>query len=269
MSEVKPQETVRVVNGRILNCIPSSGVAADWSSLTASDAGVLAAAPPPDTVDLREDWWPIGNQGQTGSCVGWAAADGVIRWHMVKANRLAPDELLSVRQVWMSSKETDEFAEAPSSFIEQAGTSLKSALDIARKYGVVADSVLPFDPAYPYVDNEKTFYALAAQRKIASYFNLETKLTVLRRWLADRGPILTRLDCDEAWFDCSSANPTLINYVKPPKPAGHAVALVGYTPDHFIVRNSWGTENWGDGGFAYASNDYTRAAFTESYGVTV
>jgi Papain family cysteine protease len=49
---------------------------------------------------------------------------------------------------------------------------------------------------------------------------------------------------------------------------GHAVALVGYTPDRFIVRNSWGT-GWGDGGFAYASLAYAQDAFTEAYGASV
>ena len=49
---------------------------------------------------------------------------------------------------------------------------------------------------------------------------------------------------------------------------GHCVALVGYTPDTFIVRNSWGT-SWGDKGFGYASLDYAQAAFTEAYGIQV
>ena len=44
------------------------------------------------------------------------------------------------------------------------------------------------------------------------------------------------------------------------------MTLVGYTPEAFIVRNSWGT-GWGDRGFAYASLAYAQAAFTEAYGV--
>src|SRR5690606_5413642 len=31
--------------------------------------------------------------------------------------------------------------------------------------------------------------------------------------------------------------------------SGHAVAIVGYTKDGFIIQNSWGT-GWGNGGFA-------------------
>ena len=53
------------------------------------------------------------------------------------------------------------------------------------------------------------------------------------------------------------------------KRGGHAVAIVGYTPDRFIVRNSWGTTQWGDKGFGYASFGYAQAAFTEAYGVTL
>ena len=46
--------------------------------------------------------------------------------------------------------------------------------------------------------------------------------------------------------------------------------MVGYRADgRFIVRNSWG-RGWGDGGFAYASDAWVRAAFlAESYGITV
>ena len=49
---------------------------------------------------------------------------------------------------------------------------------------------------------------------------------------------------------------------------GHAVAIVGYKRDRFIVRNSWGP-GWGDKGFAYASLNYAQAAFTEAYGIQV
>ena len=49
---------------------------------------------------------------------------------------------------------------------------------------------------------------------------------------------------------------------------GHAIALIGYTPDRFIVRNSWG-KDWGDKGFGYATDQYAEEAFTEAYGVVV
>ncbi|MBL9033237.1 MAG: C1 family peptidase [Rhodospirillaceae bacterium] len=253
---------------RILNCLPSPKQEDDWTFDTALTAGLTAAPVAlPASKDLREAWWKIGDQGSTGSCVGWATADAVLRWHFVKAGKLAKEETLSTRFIWMAAKETDEFTTRPTTFIETDGTSLKSALDIARKYGAVPDRVLPFLTGKLYQDRVDVFYALASRLKIASYINLGRNLTDWRSWLANNGPILTRLDVDDAWYNAKENNGNLDLYTRPARPAGHAVALVGYTPNRFIVRNSWGTTLWGDKGFGYASLAYAQAAFTEAYGV--
>lgn len=174
---------------------------------------------------------------------------------------------MSPRYIWMASKETDQFTSRPTTFIESEGTSLKAALDIARKFGSVRDSVLPFRSGNLYQGEEDTFYALAARLKITSYFNLGRDPYKWRQWLAFHGPILTRLEVDDTWQDVSS-NGNLDEYHADSADGGHAVAFVGYTADRFIVRNSWGT-GWGDKGFAYASLEYAQAAFTEAYGVAV
>lgn len=99
---------------RVLNCIPSRDKEKDWTFDHAVDACLMAAAPQiPPIVDLRETWWKVGNQGETGSCVGWATADSVLRWHFVRAKRVKKTDLLSVRQIWMSAKETDEYTYLP------------------------------------------------------------------------------------------------------------------------------------------------------------
>jgi hypothetical protein len=255
---------------RILNCVPSRETENDWRIDAAIESGMLrAAAPIPASKDLRESWWKIGDQGETGSCVGWACADSVLRWHFVKAGRIGPSDKLSVRFIWMAAKETDEFTSQPSTFIETDGTSLKSALDIARKYGCVKDEDLPFGSGKLYPGKPETFYALAARFKIASYVNLNRDPNSWRRWLATKGPILTRLNCDNVWMNAKATGGTLQLYDPMSAGGGHAVALVGYDQNMFIVRNSWGTDVWGDKGFGYASNAYAAAAFTEAYGVDV
>jgi hypothetical protein len=222
----------------------------------------------PSSKDLRESWWKIGDQGSTGSCVGWATADSVLRWHFVKTRRLGKAEKLSPRFQWMAAKETDEFTGRPTTFIETDGTSLKAALDVARKYGTVRDGVLPFASGKLYAGEAKTFYALAAQLKIVAYFNLGRNLQQWRVWLATNGPILTRLDVDATW-DNVGTDGKLEIYQPDTTRGGHAVALVGYRRDGFIVRNSWGEEPWGEKGFGYASTAYAQEAFTEAYGVSV
>lgn len=254
---------------RVLNVLPSKNTSLDWSFENASEAGVLGApAAIPASKDLRADWWKINDQGSTGSCVGWATADSVLRWLMVKAGRVNQNDLLSPRFIWMAAKETDEFINRPTTFIEEDGTSLKAALDIARKYGAVLDKVLPFKTGQLYPNPANTFYALAAQLKITSYFNLGTNLGNWRTWLATKGPILTRLDVDATWDSATQNGGKLDMYQPQTTRGGHAVALIGYDSTSFIVRNSWGT-GWGDKGYAYASWSYAQAAFTESYGVSL
>jgi hypothetical protein len=196
----------------------------------------------------------------------------VLRWQLVKAGRIDKDEPLSPRFIWMASKETDADISAPTTFIERAGTSLKSALDVARKYGCVRDSVLPFASGKLYPDEQETFYATAAQLKISSYFNLSLgarrTLEDWRSWIATKGPILTRLDVDRTWDRAKQNKGNLDAYLPDTRRGGHAVTLVGYTPERFIVRNSWGTTEWGDKGFGYASPAYAQEAFTEAYGIS-
>ena len=71
----------------------------------------------------------------------------------------------------MASKETDQFTQRPTSFIETKGTSLKSALDVARKWRR-RDSVLPFASGTLYQGDARRGHALASQLKILTYFNL-------------------------------------------------------------------------------------------------
>src|SRR6185295_502513 len=85
---------------RICNVVPSKGTETDWTFQDAvASAALGAVSAPPASVDLRAAWWTIGDQEDTGSCVGWATADGVARYQMVKANKLAKNVQLSPRFV--------------------------------------------------------------------------------------------------------------------------------------------------------------------------
>jgi len=265
----KPKARRKPQVRRILNVRPSEQTDEDWGFEHAEAADVVAAAPPiPATKDLRATWWKINDQGSTGSCVGWATADSVVRWHLAKAGRITNADLLSPRFVWMAAKETDAFTTRPTTFVETEGTSLKAALDVVRKYGAIRDKLMPFAAGTLFPGDAKTFYALAAQLKILAYFNLGSNLSNWRTWLATKGPILTRLDVDRTW-DQAPVNKGVLEEYKPATArGGHAVAIVGYRPGSFIVRNSWGT-GWGDKGFGYASLAYAQAAFTEAYGIEV
>jgi C1A family cysteine protease len=258
---------------RICNLLPSRATEQDWQFEHAVMAGALAApAALPASVDLRAPWWEIGNQKDTGSCVGWASTDGVARYMLVKAGKLAQNDHLSPRFTWMASKETDQATTLPETMLDCAGTFLKAAADILRNYGAVPDSLLPFViNTAMYTGLEKDFFATAATRKIASYFNLQRNLANWKSWLATTGPILVGLNVDATWDNAKATGGKLAKFQPSTVRGGHAVCVVGYRTDGtFIIRNSWGTINWGDKGFGYATPAYINAGFyPESYGMTI
>jgi C1A family cysteine protease len=189
----------------------------------------------------------------------------------VTASRLPQATKLSPRFTWMACKETDVFTSLPETMIEGAGTTLKAAVDILRKYGAVPETLLPFKiNTTMYTGNENTFFATAATHRVASYFNLRRNFANWRAWLAQHGPILVGLNVDATWDEATATKGKLDTFQPDTVRGGHAVAVVGYTRDkRFIIRNSWGT-GWGDKGFAYANEAYISAGFyDESYGVTL
>ena len=140
----------------------------------------------------------------------------------------------------MAAKETDQFMTRPTTFIEPEGTSLMAALDVARKYGAVREHDLPFSVARLYKGDAKAFYLIASQFRIGAYFNLGLRLRDWRERLANHGPVLTGLDCDDTRMGAKATAGMLAEYHPDTAEGGHAVALVGYDEDRFIVRNSWG-----------------------------
>lgn len=263
---------------RILNCVPSRDIEKDWGVEHAFEAGILGEAlEAPASVDLRDNsWWVIGDQTDHGACVGFASAD-ILWWHLVNKGVFQKDKTkhMSRRFVWMASKEMDEFIDYPTTFLEQPGTSLKSALTILKNYGCVPESELLFSPEKLSHKSQNAFYALASIYKIKNYFTLrrpsdnwQEVAEKWKNWLATQGPILTRLGVDATWDNAKNTHGNLDVYKPNTVRGGHAVAIVGYTADRFIIRNSWG-EAWGDKGFGYASHAYAQATFDEAYGISL
>lgn len=256
------------VHDFVLNCIETVDTKNDWTVEQAEEAGVLdLTSILPQQKDLREPWWRVRHQRETGACVGFAAADGVLRWLYVKKGLITDKQQPSPRFIWMANKETDNITAFPTTFIETAGTQTKLALRVALKYGCVLEDDLPMDNGLSPLSTA-AFYTKAARFRITSYHNLRDSHRFWKLWIAYVGPVLTRLGVDETWDKATSTNGVLKIYKQNTVRGGHAVCLVGYTRDYFIVRNSWG-ENWGDNGFGYAHWDYAEKAFTDAYGAVL
>ena len=200
------------------------------------------------------------------SCVGYAIADMVYYLYLTKLDYRG--EGLSARFIWIASKETDEIKSHPTSFIQQAGTTLKAGLSICKKYGCVPNSIFPSEDDTLYKGTVEQFYAFASQYKISSYFNLKVdtpsrQILIWKMWLTQNSSIVVRVNIDKNWINYKGEK--LEYYNQYGLKRKHAVLIVGYNEDGFIIRNSW-DKDWGDNGYATVSYSYAVDAFDESYG---
>lgn len=265
----------------ILNALPSRGRENDWDGGWLFNRRKKKAKSDklPESLDLRSKlrvWGRAHNQAQTGACVGHAVGT-VLHYHWLQG-RIVPNQSLrylpSFRWLWEGSKETDAWKHSPSTMFEASGTYIKDSLNLARKYGVLLEKDYPMHKLKR-LDQHESFYLIQASlRKVRSYFAVRPDeqdshgIMTYREWLAKQGPIVTRLDLDDAFRSVGPSSYVLEEYDKRSAQGGHAVVIAGYKPGYFLLRNSWSAK-WGHRGYCWVSDAYAAAAFSESYGVTV
>lgn len=253
-------------NVRILNLLPSTETAQDYTLMSAVRSGSIQPVPLPKSVDLREEHWTISDQKDTGSCVGWGVADGLLTYLFTKSKAINPGEKLAAGILWQAAKETDSYTDFATTFIALEGTSIKAALNFAQSKGVVREVVAPFGTYY--AKDAITFYRLAAQLRVSQIYNLGKSFKNWKTWLSSAGPIVAAVNVDASFQHCGKDG-LLDVYDTSEIYGGHCICFVGYTEDdRIIIRNSWGTD-WGDKGFAYASIDWIMKACVESYSAVI
>ncbi len=284
-------DSVKSFEDYLRNCAQSTNAEKDWGFASASDAEFIDEQISENAEsDLGEgcDWWDVRDQGATGACVGYTVADSLLRWVFVKRGWLKENEKLSERFLWMASKEIDEYTDRPTAFLEKQGTSLKTALSIVYKYGIVPAEHFPIDtteeskkPAFIplFRRSESAFYAIAAQYRISGYFNLIGDADKLkndpnqvfghwRKWLASKknpSPIAIRIAPDRQFISAKGSG-HLEQWTGAFDDRYHACAIVGFREGCFIIRNSWGVD-WGDDGYVRITENYAQKAISEAYGI--
>ncbi len=219
------------------------------------------------TIPARFDWRTYGavtavkNQGSCGSC--WAfAATAFLESEGIRRNKFTNTTLLSDQYLYWCTA---------------SGTYRCNGGDpfIATNYGIARG--MPLKSTYPYrigytyrnickspIISASAIYGTTSG-KATSYYSSTTKASIasITQYLLQR-PLILGVDADE-WpfykpnltgteqqktFSCSEANSlgTGIN---------HAVELIGYTEEAWIVKNSWGT-SWGDKGIIFITKNILR-----------
>jgi C1A family cysteine protease len=177
----------------------------------------------PDALDLRDAMFPVRDQGSQGSCA--AMSGGAVKdWQETLDVNI--EEYMSPQFIYFNRE--DRY---------QEGMYMRDLMKIMKNLGTCVESSHPYGnlgtPSNDAYDEAKNFV-------IQGYADVST-INGLKTALADDGPCVIAVPVynygPRLWHQFSGQN--LLG--------GHAMTIVGYNAEGFIIRNSWG-DDWEDGG---------------------
>ena len=223
--------------------------------------------PPPATVDLSAyGYFPEpGDQGDQGSCVGWAVAYGVKSYQKNKEFRLQglkADFRFSPAFVYNQVKR--QGADSACS----GGSSIRDALDIIESQGALPLDKFGYDEKQCEKLPSEGQVQSAWEYRIAKWMRVNVQsLAEMKAQIVRGFPVIVAMEVHQAFADWAGGG----IYAKTKNNAGaslggHAMVVVGYADQlkAFKVLNSWG-KGWADGGYAWIDYTTFQSMTTEGY----
>lgn len=205
---------------------------------------------PEQAVDLRPHMPPVYDQGQLGSCTANALA-GALEFERMKQRE---SETTSSRLFIYYQERVIEGTVA-----SDAGAALRDGIKAINKVGAPPESVWPYVVTKFSRKPSAAAYKQAPLDKALAYASVSRDATLedLRVILTGGNPVVFGFT---VYSDFESDAVAASGVVPMPSKGdsvlgGHAVVAVGYTPEHIICRNSWGSA-WGDKGYFYMPYQY-------------
>jgi len=208
---------------------------------------VIDKVDPKDTVDLRKYCSPIGDQGQTSRCAAFAWTHA-----LEMANKIASDDdtrlspTYSMLQFQKMQGDADDYECA---FKGGNGTvgGVKPGLVLIES-GTCKQELWP-DAAEKPTSKDEQMAKDAMGYKLGAKL-VPVKLDDLRKVLSAGCPVELAMNTGDAFGTLGRDG--IFKDAEPPKGKHgcHAMLMVGYIGNYFIVKNSWGT-SWGDQGYCY------------------
>jgi hypothetical protein len=197
------------------------------------------------------------DQGQEGACTGFALA-AVINFLLRRRN--ITNRYVSPRMLYEMARRYDQW---PGENYE--GSSARGAMIGWVRHGVCSRSSWS-DDAHGAEHLTQSIANEAIRTPGGAFYRVQHRnVRDMQAALVEVGALYCTLMVHAGWDQSSLSDSKPITYVDrfgnlqtqnfPVIPrlgradGGHAVAIVGYTPDGFIIQNSWGT-SWGSNGFA-------------------
>jgi C1A family cysteine protease len=209
----------------------------------------------PPSTDYTNKMSHVSDQGDEGTCVGFATVDGLKEYqeHVEWDKNIQ----LSVRYVYSNSKKIDG---SP----DEEGTFIRCALKILQKKGVCPDNCWPYKPHQTDEPCNKAD-ELAKPYRIVRYVRLRS-MQEMKESLVVNGPFVVGVMVFDSWAQAEKTGKVPMPQEGDQMVGGHAICIVGYDDKtkHFKFKNSW-TARWGDSGYGYLPYDYVLSYMMDAW----
>lgn len=210
----------------------------------------------PASMDLRPDSPPIFNQGQLGSCTANATI-GAYQIDVLLGKDKVPDEisnaLLSRLFLYYNSRAME------GTIASDAGANLRDVIKSVATLGCCLETLCPYHIADFTSRPIDAAYQDALNHKALLYASVQNNANSIKTAVANKLAVIFGFTCYESLESPETDKTGVIPMPEPGEKVigGHAVCVVGYgqKPNHYLIRNSWGTD-FGDTGYYYMSQAY-------------
>ena len=210
------------------------------------------------STDLTENFPKPGNQGQQGSCVGWAIS--YLKTYQERIERNwdlnSSDHVFSPSYIYNQSKLPGDCS---------VGTIYPSAFSVLTSDGISPVSQFPYSQNSCTETPSEELKVRSRQYTIDRWRRVNTQDPAeLKTHIASGVPVLIGAEVHEAFQ--SLAKGTVYNKVAGKYLGGHAMVVIGYddAKNAFKVINSWGS-NWADDGYGWIHFDTFKKITREGY----
>lgn len=197
----------------------------------------------PTTVDLRPKMPPVYDQGQLGSCT----ANAIVACFQYDDPTFYGSRLF----LYYNERLIENDVES------DAGAQLSDGIKSLQQFGLCSENSWGYDISKFTEKPPQIAYDEALKHKAIQVKNIHQDINTMKNALVQGFPFVVGIQIFEEFESEAVAKTGIVPFPTDTSQylGGHAVLCVGYTPEYWIMRNSWNT-TWGDKGYFYLPYSY-------------